>query len=343
LFDYGGNRYLQPVRDYASDDEYSPAVTEPAEMYRARLRLASESLREVLAFPGMRKLMQEVPARLDNGLRDSRVLLAHELDNLTNVNVVTEAVANKSRNPNSILNLLDEIAGEVQPGEVVTIVSPYLFLARLTDSDGRIVYDEVENTQQWLDEHGSSRLEIITNSVLTSDNFFAQSVIDMDTAPRLLLTPELQQSWLSGWKSGDLNLELVDSAEWRQLTANPQIRIYETGGSDSVALGGPVHYGKMHAKFLVGNNFGWVGTSNFDYRSRLLNNEMGFFFDDERLCRDLLEDAEVLKHQALLWGSPEWLALRRDVSDAGGIKGFTTRSQRLIYKTLIGLGLVWQF
>ena len=28
---------------------------------------------------------------------------------------------------------------------------------------------------------------------------------------------------------------------------------------------------------------------------------------------------------------------------AGGIKGFTTRSQRLIYKTLIGLGLVWQF
>ncbi len=179
--------------------------------------------------------------------------------------------------------------------------------------------------------------------MLTSDNFFAQTVIDMDTAPRLLLTPELQQVWLSGWKSGDLNLELVDSAEWHQLTANPQIRIYETGGSDSLALGGPVHYGKMHAKFLAGKNFGWVGTSNFDYRSRLLNNEMGFFFDNERLCRDLLEDAEVLKRQALRWGSPEWLALRRDVSDAGGIKGFTTRTQRLIYKTLVGLGLVWQF
>ena len=343
LFDYRGNRYLEPILGQVTDDEYSPAVSEPAEVYKARLRLARESLRDVLAFPGMQELMRDVPGWLDTGLRDSRVLLAHELDNLTNVNVVDEANTNKSRNPNSILNLLDEIAGRAQPGEVVTIVSPYLFLARLTDSDGRVVYDEVDNILQWLDEHGNSRLEIITNSVLTSDNFFAQSVIDMDTAPRLLLTPELQQVWLSGWKSGDLNLELVDSAEWGQLTANPQIRIYETGGSDSVTLGGPVHYGKMHAKFLAGKNFGWVGTSNFDYRSRLLNNEMGFFFDDERLCRDLLEDAEVLKRQALRWGSPEWLALRRDVSDAGGIKGFTTRTQRLIYKTLIGLGLVWQF
>ena len=76
---------------------------------------------------------------------------------------------------------------------------------------------------------------------------------------------------------GDENEELVDSAEWRRLVANPQIRIYETGRSDAVGLGGETHYGKMHAKFIVGEDFGWVGTSNFDYRSRLLNNEMGDF------------------------------------------------------------------
>lgn len=184
---------------------------------------------------------------------------------------------------------------------------------------------------------------IVTNSVLTSDNFFTQAVIDMDTAPGLLLTPELQQTWLSGWSSGDRNPELVDSAEWRRLVANPQIRIYETGRSDAVALGGGTHYGEMHAKFIVTKGIGWVGTSNFDYRSRLPNNEMGFFFDNDQLIRDLLDDADDLKRQALLWGSQDWLRLRQGVTEAGSFKGFTTRSQRFIYKTLVSLGLVWQF
>jgi len=60
---------------------------------------------------------------------------------------------------------------------------------------------------------------------------------------------------------------------------------------------------------------------------------MGFFFDDDQLVRDLLDDADQLKRQALLWSSPEWLPLRQDVAEAGGIsgiKGFTTRSQREI-------------
>jgi hypothetical protein len=44
----------------------------------------------------------------------------------------------------------------------------------------------------WLNAHPDNRIEIITNSVLTSDNFMAQSDIDMEMGPRLLLTPELQ-------------------------------------------------------------------------------------------------------------------------------------------------------
>ena len=108
--------------------------------------------------------------------------------------------------------------------------------------------------------------------------------------------------------------------------ANPQIRIYATGGSDAVPIGGAVHYGKMHAKFMIGANFGWVGTSNLDYRSRLLNNEMGFFFTDdsfneEGLLADLRRDADELKQQALPWGSPQWLQLRRDVCRGGWHQG----------------------
>jgi len=291
----------------------------------------------------MQALLDSTPAWLDSGLQRSPVLLAHELDNLTNENVVSDALANKKRNPNSILNLLNEIGGEMRPGEVVTIVSPYLFLARHHDRGGELVYDEVRDMLDWLKRYPGSRLEIITNSVLTSDNFFTQAVIDMDTAPRLLLSAELKKQWLSGWRGGDRNPGLVDSDDWRRLIANPQIRIYETGGSDAQTLGGDVPYGKMHAKFMLGDNFGWIGTSNLDYRSRLLNNEMGFFFSNPELRDELRGDADILKQRALLWGTPEWLALRRQVADAGDIKGWATRHQRFIYKALIGLGLVWQF
>ena len=85
-----------------------------------------------------------------------------------------------------------------------------------------------------------------------------------------------------------------------------------------------------------------------DYRSRLLNNEMGFFFtgdffNEDGLLADLRRDADELKQQALPWGSPQWLQLRRDVAATGSVKGAATRNQRFIYKALVGLGLVWQF
>ena len=344
LFDYRGNRYLDAAGNDDFDDEsWLPTTDTAAELYRERRQAAQQALAEVQAFPRMQPLMAGMAAWLQADLRDSPVVLAHELDNLSNQNVVDAALSNKRSNPNSILNLLEEIRGGQRPGEVLTIVSPYLFLAQLKDADGNIIYDEVDGLLAWLADYPDTRLEIITNSVLTSDNFFTQSVIDMDTAPRLLLPVELQQAWLSGWDSGDLNPELVSSAHWQQLIANPQIRIYEAGGSDAVALGGSFPYGKMHAKFMLGANFGWVGTSNLDYRSRLLNNEMGFFFSADRLRDDLRQDTERLKQHALLWGTPAWLQLRQDVAAAGGIKGWTTRNQRFIYKALIALGLVWQF
>ena len=72
----------------------------------------------------------------------------------------------------------------------VRIVSPYLFLAEYRNRDGELVTDEAEDFRRWLEEHPDTTLEIVTNSVLTSDNFPAQSVIDMETAPRLLLDPD---------------------------------------------------------------------------------------------------------------------------------------------------------
>jgi phosphatidylserine/phosphatidylglycerophosphate/cardiolipin synthase-like enzyme len=36
---------------------------------------------------------------------------------------------------------------------------------------------------------------------------------------------------------------------------------------------------------IVGDTVGFVGATNFDYRSRLYNSEMGFFFDSEELAQ----------------------------------------------------------
>ena len=70
---------------------------------------------------------------------------------------------------------------------------------------------------------------------------------------------------------------------------------------------------------------------------------MGFFFESEQLMQDLEVEFERLKAQSYLWGSPEWLAMREQVRQAGGDKGSWTERQRSTYRTLYGTNLHWQF
>jgi phosphatidylserine/phosphatidylglycerophosphate/cardiolipin synthase-like enzyme len=219
------------------------------------------------------------------------------------------------------------------------IVSPYLFAAQYYDEEGNLVLDSARNVRDWLEQHPESSLEIITNSVLTSDNFSAQSVIDMNMAPRLLLTPELQEAWLESRDDSEMRPDLVESEEWIKLVNHPRLKIYETGRLDDRLLGGDVDYGKLHAKYIVMDDAGFVGTTNFDDRSGLINNEMGFFFSGEEMAKDLHADFELLKSRSYLWGSPEWLEFRRRVFELDGLKGNTSKSQRAIYKTLRAVGL----
>jgi phosphatidylserine/phosphatidylglycerophosphate/cardiolipin synthase-like enzyme len=162
----------------------------------------------------------------------------------------------------------------------------------------------------------------------------------MDMAPRLLLTPELQKAWLSGLDKGEFNPEVVESEEWKLLVDHPQIFIYQTGRLDSVMLGnGTEHYGKLHAKYIIGEEAGFIGTSNFDYRSNLYNNEMGFFIAGDGLRRDLVEIFELLKKTSYRWGTPEWLQMRKELMASDSKKARPMRRQRKIYKTVTALGL----
>ena len=123
------------------------------------------------------------------------------------------------------------------------------------------------------------------------------------------------------------------------MVSHPRLRVYETGRLDDRALGGDVDYGKLHAKYIVMDDVGFVGTTNFDNRSTLINNEMGFFFANEGMARELHADFEMLKSRSYLWGSPEWLDFRRRVFDLGGVKGTAARNQRALYKSMRTLGV----
>ena len=312
--------------------------------YNGERKKFSDNLATLRAMPDFDRAYADIPQYITQ-LHPGKVLLAHELGNLHSTQVVQNYDENLKRNPNSIMGVLNEIGDANLASSLVRIVSPYYFTARLERKDGVVYMDERDEILRWLEENPEHRIEIITNSVLTSDNFFAQAIIDMDTAPRLLLNEELERQWRKkDLPESEFDPALVESDQWREMVGNPRLKIYQTGRGDSVLLGGDVEYGKLHAKFILGNaEIGFIGTSNFDYRSRLFNNEMGYFFQSAALIDDLNAEFELLKSQSYLWGSPEWLQMRKNVMATGNAKGKWTAAQRKTFKRLYYSGLHWQF
>ncbi len=312
--------------------------------YGGELAKFQQNLAKLRAIQDFASAYNTMPKYLQQ-MHSGQARLAHELHNLDSTNVVDERDQNIKRNPNSISVMLDRIAEELGSQGVLRIVSPYLFLPRYERKGGEVYHDSQQEISSWLNENPNNRVEIITNSSLTSDNYFAQSIIDMDTAPRLLLPPQMEAQWQQkDLDQSEFNPGLVKSDVWRSLVNNPRIRIYETGRNDAVILGGATHYGKLHAKFILGDqNIGFVGTSNFDYRSLLYNNEMGFFFQSEELMQDLVQEFEALKAKSYLWGSPEWLQMRSRLMASGDAKGKRLKKQRSTFNTLRKTGLQWQF
>lgn len=311
--------------------------------YSGQRQKMVDSLAALRAMPDFQAAYDNMEAYLQQDLFPARVRIAHELGNITNTDVVHNYDENLKNNPNSIIYITQRL-NELDPdNRTVRIVSPYLFIPKYERDDGDVYHDGADNLQNWLAKHPDNRVEIVTNSVLTSDNFFAQAIIDMDTAPSLLLDGDTTKRWRKKLDSSELNPELVESERWQQLINNPRVRIYQTGKLDADTLGGDVAYGKLHAKFFLADRWGFVGTTNLDYRSRLYNNEMGFFFDGDEIHRELIEEFELLKSQSYLWGTPEWLQMRAAVRDKGGMKARTTTNQRDLFTDLRRTGLHWLF
>ena len=311
--------------------------------HQGQINRARDSLAQLRAMPDFRQAYDQMEDYLQQDIHPAKVRIAHELGNITSENVVSDYDSNLEKNPNSIVYITRRLEELDPDNRTIRVVSPYLFLPSYEREDGSVYHDGASILREWLDAHPENRVEIVTNSVLTSDNFFAQAIIDMDTAPSMLLDSETKKQWRKSLEKSELNPDLVESERWREMINNPRVRVYETGRLDSDMLGGDVAYGKLHAKFFLTDSWGFVGTTNLDYRSRLFNNEMGFFFAGEELRQALVDEFEQLKAQSYLWGSPEWLQMRAAVREMAGMKGRSTVRQRTTFTRLRETGLHWQF
>ncbi len=314
---------------------------DPFEKYRDERELFRESLAKLKALPQVREYLDSMDEYMTTGFSETPIRLAHNLGNITNRKVVSRAVENLAGSPNSVVGLLNRL--RELDNKHVRIVSPYLFAAYYNDRDGNVVVDEAQQILNWLEEKPESKITIVTNSVVTADNIFTQAVIDVNLVPRLLLTDEQQKKWSRGLAKGEENPELVNSEAWIRAVNHPRLLIYETGRGDDLRFGGDKHYSKLHAKYIVGDTVGFVGTTNFDYRSRLYNSEMGYFFDSEELAQSIVENTDYLISRSYRWGSPEWLDMRRRFRETRGTKAYAARHQRGIYKTIKNTGLMWLF
>ncbi|WP_163134564.1 phospholipase D-like domain-containing protein [Agarivorans sp. Alg241-V36] len=314
--------------------------------YTERMQRSLDELARLKATPEFTERYQNIEEYLTEGFIETQTRFAHELDNLNadSSEVVSNYSANKLANVNSISGLLARMTIEEKGIKKVRIVSPYLFLqSDLLKDEGKIER-ELNVAEMWLAENPGSTIEVLTNSVLSSDNFFTQAVIDMSTVPTVLMSDEIREQWLDeDLSKNEENPEFLNSEAWQKLINHPRITFYQLGGPDADELGGSKHYGKLHAKFMLFDDGAFVGTTNFDYRSLLYNNEVGFFLKSEAFVEELEREFELLKSQSVRWGSEEWLEMRQLIREQGGRKGRTTEKQRRIFKRLHDTGLIYQF
>ncbi len=327
LFSKLGNKLIKPILQYENT------------MKRHQIKLL-----ELKRSKSFQLAYKNAAVHTAQGYSATQARLAHELDNLINEDLVANYSSNKLKNANSISGILARVGYENYDLKKVRIVSPYLFLQSELLKDEQRIDESLNVTMEWLDKDPERSIEIITNSALTSDNFFTQAVIDMHTAPLLLMSGELHDLWLdSDLANNEENEAFTSSEAWKKLANHPRILFYQLGKEDAVPLGGNQYYGKLHAKFVIADNKAFVGTTNLDFRSLIFNNEMGFFLIDGKVINDLNSEFDLLKSQSTRWGSKEWLRMRQKIRELSDMKGRTTRNQRFIFKILENTGLIYQF
>jgi putative cardiolipin synthase len=202
----------------------------------------------------------------------------------------------------SFLTQIVLLAAEEQ--EEITVITPYI---HLTPKDVQFIYG-------WLSKNPKRRFNLYTNSIVTSDNMPAQTLVDVQTIPNLLKDPRF----------------------------TPQLGIYEYGKLDDANLGGTVHYGKLHFKgaYFKSLNTSIVATYNKDPRSQLLNSEMGLVIRSAGYAVNMQREITDIHAHSHAWGSPEYYAIRSS-PQLPKMKQAVIKNQTKLNQLMMTLHLWW--
>ncbi len=320
------------------------------------LNIMKSKHHQLLNAPGGRKTYNEAYEFLDSNFIEAEGRWLHETYNLFKRRHLARALDDASdskdtlpyvaeqenASSNSIYHFMRNAMLTSQ--KRLVIISPYLFFNKQINANMPF-FDHVNEyalIQEWLGGDSERVVEIITNSVLTSDNFFAQAIIDQEVFPQLMTFQEENFSLIPEFR--ELAPKIMSQDEWNQIIDEGRIQIWEYGQMDSVQLGGDLAYGKLHIKTsVIDSDTIMITTSNLDFRSRHYNTESGLAIFNPQLVAQFEKDIEELKSHSLLWGSPEWKQVRKEVAQKGGIRSLSVKHQKAIYQLLSASGLRWLF
>lgn len=264
LYFYSANKKFEEFIFKITRNKASTVLREIRNTRNEVVRSDKAELNEVLKKMGQADFLN---SDFDRGY----VSFLDEIENLTRKNILTNM---EYKNANSIMKNLWE---QVQKAENdILICSPYIYL---TDK-------EIDFLVNWLHQNPNRTLRIITNSSATSDNLFAQAMVEHFVMPKLI--EKLKQTGVS----------------------EKQFEILAYGNLDNKEFGGKIPQGKLHAKFWLIDNFAiGVGTSNFDPVSRLTNSEVmtnAFPTEGQNSLNAINKYYASLKENSTRWNSEDF-------------------------------------
>jgi putative cardiolipin synthase len=196
-----------------------------------------------------------------------------EIENLVRKNSLKNMTYTNNQN-----SIMKNMWIQVEKAEKdILICSPYIYL---TDK-------EMDFLVSWLAQNPSRKFRLITNSTSTSDNLFAQAMVEYFVMPKLMK------------KLTDAKIPIK------------QFEVLAYGNTQNKEFGGKVAQGKLHAKFWMVDNYAMgIGTSNFDPVSRLTNSEIVaniFPTKGTQSIESLNIYYQSLKQDSAMWNSPEFV------------------------------------
>lgn len=241
---------------------------------------------------------------LEKDFENGLISILNEIQNLSRTKIFLQPNGPHNKaNGNSLVKKLHAQIAKAEKS--VDIVSPYFWIPE----------EEVEFIIEWAMKNPDRKVRIFSNSITTTDNVVAQSVVDATFQEMIV-------------------------KRIKGTSVEKQFEIYSYGRLDDEMLDGNKRYGFLHAKLVVTDGKSiTVSTSNLDPISRHLNSEVGTTIENlppnSKNMAKLKKYVDDLEANSTRWGTTEWQQIRSHPKNK-----ILTILQAFVTKIIYALNLV---